>query len=142
MAMSLAANTGGLYRAYATPVRTRWDYFTGDHSMSDMANADYFRSASGLLTPGDIIHIIDRDEEETVVRVQYVDLELNEVGIAIAANLSYQPADGDYQIRHAGGRGRGTRWQIVDPQGKVVQDNIAGKQTAERELEELRRVAA
>jgi hypothetical protein len=89
----------------------------------------------GILSPGDLITVIDRDEREALIRVQYVDDELSEVGIAIEREIVFEPSDGDFQIRHAGGRGRGTRWQIISPTGQIVSDNIAGKKTAERELE-------
>ena len=86
--------------------------------------------------------MIDRDEREALIRVQYIDTELNEVGIAIEREVVFEPSDGGFQIRHAGGRGRGTRYQIVDPTGQIVSDNIIGKKTAERELDTFRELAA
>ncbi len=142
MTTQLGANATYLHRAYATPIRSRWDYFSADHSLQDMATAKYFRTVMGLFKPGDLVHVIDKNEDEALIRIQYVDPELSEVGIAIERPVLYEPVDGDYQIRHAGGRGRGTRYQIVDPDGKVVMDNIAGKKTAERELDEIRQMAA
>ena len=142
MTNQLSANRGYFHRAFATPIRQRWDYSSADHVLGDMLTARYFRTVITDVMPGDLILIIDKNEEEMQLRVQYIDTELLEVGIAIDRMIPYEPVGGEYQIRHAGGRGRGTRWQIVAPDGSIEMDNITGKKTAERELEEIKQMAA
>lgn len=139
-AIQNAAKPGDFHRAYATSVRSFWHYFSADHALADMANEKYFRTVQGNIQAGDLIHAIDKDDQEAVFRIQYVDTELNEVGIAIERIVQYEPCtESGYQIRHVGSRGRGSRYQIVDPQGKVVDgyDNLVGKKTAERALAEV-----
>lgn len=132
------ARATDLHRWCATPWRSRYDYATRDHHLSDMLNSWYFRNCKTLLEPGDRIHLIDRDDREAEVRVEYVDDELNEVGLSLVREVEFTPqTQTGYQIRHAGGHGRGSRYQILGPDGQIVMDNIAGKKTAERELEAL-----
>ena len=135
--MDLGARRSEFHRYATTPVRSRWDYNAYDRDLKDVINDRYFRNMLADLRPGDRIQIVDRNEEECEVRVQYVDDEHMKVGLAVMAELHFKPAEGGYQLRNAGGRGRGTRWEIVNPEGQVVETNIAGKRAAERKLEEL-----
>lgn len=135
--LDLGARRSEFHRYATTPVRSRWDYNAFDRDLKDVVNDRYFRNFTEDLNPGDRIQIVDRNEEECEVRVQYVDDEHMKVGLAIVTEFQFKPAEGGYQIRHAGGRGRATRWEIVDPEGKVVEPDIAGKRAAERKLEDL-----
>lgn len=135
MSQDHAATANHLHRWSSTPHRQRFDYASQHHSLDDMLTARYFRTAKGILHPGDRIHLIDRDDREAEARVEYVDDELNEVGLSIVAIVQFVPQTATgYQIRHAGGNGRGARYQILGPDGAIVKDDIVGKRTAEREL--------
>jgi len=138
MGILLSAQRRDFHRAYATPIRAMWHYFSADHTLSDMACDTYFRTMMGELKPGDLIHAIDKTEDEAILRVQYLDDELSKIGVAVERRVTYEPTtESGYQIRHAGGRGRGTRYQIVDQNGDLVADNIMGQKAAMRALEEL-----
>lgn len=138
----LSCRRQDMHRAFATPVRSRWDYHAHDHSIEDIFNDDYFRDMIGELNPGDRILVVDRYENEAEFRVQDIDEELNKVRIALYERPVFKPSSNDYQIRHAGGRGRASRYQIVDPEGQIAVDDLVGKKSAERALDELKVEAA
>lgn len=117
--------------------RARFDYVASDRGLVDILNARYFRTVANMIKVNDQITIIDKVGDEVVVRISYIDHELQEVGLAIVERVVARPANGSLDLQFVGGKGPGSRYVIVNQDGQRISGEIMGRKTAEREMQAL-----
>ena len=122
--------------------RSRFDYDTDEHILSEIFSESYFATAYHKMQPGDILYVTDAAKQRATLIVSDVDRTTHRVMLDLDTTHTQVPLtaesagnDTGYAIRWRGGRGG--KFCIVSAKGELIQSDIASKHEAERLLKNM-----
>jgi hypothetical protein len=118
----------------------RYDYRVEDHRLEDILNDEYFGTCVHLLRNGDMINIVDLEDQIMMVRVDHVDRGMRRVLLSKIERLhafpvvttSDDPEDPGLVWRWRSRLGGGH--SIMNKRGEVVAVNYASREEAEQAI--------
>lgn len=133
----LTANPKHLHNWSLPTTRSRFDYDSPDHLLSEMMHEHYWGTVMVEVQPGDLIHITAADTEQAIVRIDWKDDTARTVGMSVMERLTERPVltTCGFTVKWRGPRGG--YWCVVDAEGTILARDMRTQAEAARRMEML-----
>lgn len=121
--------------------KSRHDYDSKDHVLSEMMNETYWSTLIGDIVPGDLIWITDAESAMAIIRIDWIDTKARTVGISLQERLTERAvvAGDGMAVKYRGPRGG--LWCVLDDAGEIISRDNRTRDEAERQRDLMRSTA-